>query len=59
MKKKTEKNNIPESLLIAFDIAANGKVGDIVGFTVGKRHFTLIKDTGYVSDVKLKKIKEK
>jgi len=49
---------INKNLAMAFDIAKKGRVGDMVGFTVGKSHFTLVKDTGYVTEVKLKRLKK-
>ena len=52
-----KKGGIPDSLAAAFSIANQGRVGDVVGFTVGKKHFTLIKDTGYVTHVRLGKLK--
>jgi len=47
---------INKNLAMAFNIAKKGRVGDMVGFTVGKSHFTLVKDTGYVTEVKLRKL---
>jgi len=55
-KRKKMETKINKSLAIAFNIAKKGKVGDMIGFTVGKSHFTLVKDTGYVTEVKLRKL---
>jgi hypothetical protein len=50
-----------ESLVIALNIALSQstRVGDIIGFNVGKKHFTLVKDTGHVSKVEIRRLNPK
>ena len=54
-----DKLSLDENVVIAFNIVDKVRVGDVVGFTVGKKHFTIVKDTGYNAQVKLKALRRR
>ena len=61
VKKKNQKGTIPLEEMksvfkTVFEISSRGRVGDMVGFSVGRKHFTLVKDTGCITEIKLKKL---
>ena len=49
-----------ESLRIALNLifSKDTEIGDQIGFRVGRHHFTIVKDTGYVSVIRLKKFEK-
>lgn len=55
-REKKRKRDFHWGMTTALDLSIKGSIGDSVGFNIGKRHFTLVKDTGYATEVTLKKL---